>query len=242
MRALLLLWIWVGLATPVLAASWGYEGDAGPSHWGALSPEFGVCDTGRNQSPVDIHNALPASMAPLSLQYDAGPGARITNNGHTIQVDFERGNDLILDGESFALVQMHFHAPAEHTINGRQYPFEAHLVHANDNGDLAVLGVLFEEGAPHLGLMRLWSHMPVDAGVTQPMQIKVLPSSLLPARLDHYRFSGSLTTPPCSEGVRWLVLENPVQASSQQIETFRSVMGQDTNRPIQPLNGRVIVR
>lgn len=224
------------------AAQWSYEGVAGPEHWGTLSPDYAVCERGQNQSPINIQGALKTASAPLALHYNNAAGKTIVNNGHTIQIDFDKGNTFTLDGHQFDLVQVHFHAPAENEIDGTRYPLEAHFVNADAQGKLAVVAVMFQAGSPNASLARIWSQMPTSQGPTAQLSVKFLPSSLLPASLSYYRYSGSLTTPPCSEGVRWLVLQNPVQASAAQIRAFEQLMGQATNRPVQPLNGRVIVK
>lgn len=222
-------------------AQWAYEGDRGPAHWGALSPDYIMCERGHNQSPINIEGALDAPLAPLETQYMAA-GKDIVNNGHTIQISFHPGNMLILDGARFEMVQVHFHAPAENKIEGKLYPLEAHFVHADDHGNLAVVAVMFTEGQANTGLKALWPQMPAGIGRPAALNIDIKPTDLMPASLSYYRYSGSLTTPPCSEGVRWLILKTPVTASRAQIETFEKTMGQKTNRPIQPLNGRVVVK
>lgn len=221
-------------------AQWAYEGAGGPAHWGALSPEFTACSQGRNQSPVDISSTVKAQLPPLHMRYAAGP-ATIINNGHTIQIDFAPGGALNLDGRDFELKQVHFHAPSENTIDGRLFPLEAHFVHADAKGALAVIGVMYETGAANEALAPAWAQLPAQPGPTQPLAQPVDATRMLPAALDYYRFSGSLTTPPCSEGVRWLVLQKPLTASSEQIAAFEGIMGGPTNRPVQPLNGRLIV-
>lgn len=224
------------------AAQWSYQGANGPEHWGTLSPDYSVCERGQNQSPINIQGALKTASTPLTLHYQDAAGKTIVNNGHTIQIDFDKGNTLTLDGHQFDLVQVHFHAPAENEINGKRYPLEAHFVNADAQGKLAVVAVMFQAGSPNASLARIWSQMPASPGPAAPLPVKSLPSSLLPASLSYYRYSGSLTTPPCSEGVRWLVLQSPVHASPTQIRAFEQRMGQATNRPVQPLNGRVIVK
>ncbi len=242
-KTLLVAAVLFGLAASTAgAAEWSYEGPEGPDHWGALSPDYVACQRGRNQSPINIQGALQAKTAPLGLKYRAAAGSTVVNNGHTVQVDFGKGNTLTLDGHSFNLVQVHFHAPAENEIDGRRYPLEAHFVNADEQGNLAVVAVMFREGKRNAGLARIWPQMPQSKGSPVPLQGKFLPATLLPASLSYYRYSGSLTTPPCSEGVRWLVLRTPLQASKEQIQAFERIMGHATNRPVQPLNGRVVVK
>ncbi len=218
---------------------WGYEGSHGPAHWGGLHPEFAACADGRNQSPVDIRSTVQADLPPLQVRYAQGPST-IINNGHTIQIDFAPGSMLRLDDTDFELKQVHFHSPSENMIDGRSFPFEAHFVHADAQGGLAVIGVMYETGAANEGLAPFWGQLPEQPGPAQPLAQPADASQMLPASLDYYRYSGSLTTPPCSEGVRWLVLKNPLTISSEQQAAFERIMGGPTNRPVQPLNGRLI--
>ena len=237
-------------ATLLLAASgslaaentvnWGYEGQASPQHWGQLSPEFTLCSVGKNQSPVNIQGALKAQQSALALSFQPGQQEMI-NNGHTIQVNTQGENTLSLDGKTFTLRQFHFHAPSENTIDGEQFPMEVHFVYQDAEGALAVLGLMFRLGEANTQLEAAWQQMPAAKGqsavLSQPVDIQ----NLLPKQQSFYRFSGSLTTPPCSEGVRWLVLKEAVTASAEQVQQFSNVMQHDNNRPVQPLNGRVII-
>lgn len=222
------------------AAPWGYNGNVGPQHWGDLHPDYIVCGMGQNQSPINIQGALEAKLAPLTVSYPES-GQTIVNNGHTLQVDFAPGNTLTLNGASFNMAQVHFHAPSENQIDGKTFPLEAHFVHVDKHGGLAVVAVMFEHGPANAGLARLWAQMPKQMNTPARLPAKVTPFDLLPASLAYYRYSGSLTTPPCSEGVRWLVLKTPVTASQKQIDAFSGAMGTHTNRPVQPLNARVVV-
>ncbi|NUF27686.1 carbonic anhydrase [Gilliamella sp. ESL0254] len=222
------------------APHWGYEGENSPENWGSLSPEFSTCETGKNQSPINIEHVFKTHHDKLKLAFKQSK-QEIINNGHTIQVNVNDGNTLEIDNEVFTLQQFHFHTPSENKIKGKHFPMEAHFVYKNKNGDLAVIGLMFNKGKANPELAKAWQQMPEEEGDTaalnQPVDIK----ALLPNRLDFYRFSGSLTTPPCSEGVRWIVLEQESSASAEQIEKFHSIIHHDNNRPVQPLNGRVIV-
>ncbi len=222
------------------AAHWAYEGKEGPENWGKLKPEFATCDTGRNQSPVNIDDTVEASLKPLKV-LQKFPAKDIVNNGHTVQANFKVGNILAVDNMSFQMKQVHFHAPSENTIKGKSFPLEAHFVHADAKGNLAVIGVMFKEGKANEGLSKLWKQIPNDIDKPVALKSRVLASEMTPENRDYYRFSGSLTTPPCSEGVRWLLIKTPLTASKEQIEAFESVLKHHNNRPVQPLNGRVIV-
>ncbi|MEZ6971729.1 MULTISPECIES: carbonic anhydrase [Aeromonas] len=219
---------------------WEYSGEAGPAKWASLTPEYGQC-AGSNQSPVNLSGLVKAELAPLQFHYLAG-GRSVTNNGHTVQVDYAPGSTLELDGMHFTLKQFHFHAPSENLIEGKSYPLEGHLVHVNDQGELAVVAVMFEPGSANSALGRAWTSLPAKAGEQHQLKEAVSAEQLLPAKRDYYRFSGSLTTPPCSEGVRWLVMKQPVQISQAQIDAFKAVMHHPNNRPVQPLHGRLVLQ
>ncbi len=231
------------LLCPVVFAAaphWEYSGEAGPAHWAKLTPEFGQC-AGSNQSPVDLSGLVEAKLAPLVLHYKAG-GNTVVNNGHTVQVGYAPGSTLQLDGTRFELKQFHFHAPSENLIEGKSYPLEGHLVHVSDKGEIAVVAVMFEAGKANSALAAAWSALPAKVGEIQPLKTPLVAEQLLPENRNYYRFSGSLTTPPCSEGVRWLVMKQPVEVSQAQIDAFKAVMHHPNNRPVQPLNGRVVLQ
>jgi carbonic anhydrase len=229
------------LAAVPAHAPWSYEGHTGPAHWGDLDPSYVLAKTGRSQSPVDIVTSKVARQEamPLAASYQ-DTSLEVLNNGHTIEDDYHGGGTLTHGGRTFRLAQFHFHSPSEHTLDGRHAPMEVHLVHKDADGKLAVIGILIEEGREHPELAKLWPHLPATAGRTEAVEgVAVNASRLLPASLASYRYSGSLTTPPCSEDVAWFVLEQPIEASAEQIATFREVI-HDNNRPTQPLNGRTI--
>ena len=217
---------------------WSYTGDTGPAHWADIDDDFSMCGLGRNQSPVDIDGAIDAELPPLQLDY-ATTGTRVFNNGHTVQVASPEGNTLTLDGDLFTLQQMHFHAPSEHTVDGQRFPLEAHLVHSDKDGNLAVVTVLFEEGEENAALRSLADSLPDTAGERADVTDTVNFTQMLPAQHDYYRLNGSLTTPPCSEGVRWVIMQSTQGISSEQVESFSAAIGDANNRPLQPLNARV---
>ncbi|HEA3090724.1 TPA: carbonic anhydrase family protein [Aeromonas salmonicida] len=230
------------LCPAVFAATphWEYNGEAGPAQWAKLTPEFGQC-AGSNQSPIDLDGLVDAKLVPLQFHYLAG-GKTLVNNGHTVQVGYAPGSTLMLDGMRFELKQFHFHAPSENLIKGKSYPLEGHLVHTNAKGEIAVLAVMFEAGKANPALTRAWDQLPVKTGEIHTLKAPLSAEQLLPANRDYYRFSGSLTTPPCSEGVRWLVMKQPVQVSQAQIDAFKAVMHHPNNRPVQPLHGRLVLQ
>lgn len=223
-------------------AHWSYEGQEAPTHWGKLSPDFSLCETGKNQSPVDIHGALKTTHEGLKLAYQTGP-QHIVNNGHTIEVETSPGNTLTIDNDIFTLQQFHFHAPSENEIDGKTFPLEAHFVYKDQQGALTVMALMFEQGQTNQELEKAWRQMPSALNKPESLTTPLNVGALIPATDSehYYRFSGSLTTPPCSEGVRWLVLETPATISAAQVAQFTAAIHHANNRPIQPLNGRVIV-
>lgn len=222
-------------------AHWSYAGGTGPQHWGDLSSEYVLAKTGKHQSPIDIATSrtTPSSAAPLVVDYHA-TSLEILNNGHTVEDDYHSGGTLTVDGHVYKLAQFHFHSPSEHTLDGKHAPLEMHLVHKDASGKLAVIGVMIQEGKAHPELAVLWQHMPTEPGRKEAVEgVQVNASNLLPGNLASYRYSGSLTTPPCSEDVSWFMLQTPIEASAGQIAAFRKVIS-GNNRPTQPLNGRAI--
>ncbi|ALB53452.1 Carbonic anhydrase [Cronobacter universalis NCTC 9529] len=225
-----------------MASHWSYEGEGAPEHWGSLDPDFSLCQKGMNQSPIDIDNTLKAHVVPLNTHYIDGPSL-ILNNGHTIQATMPptTQDSVTIDGTVYALQQLHFHAPSENTLHGKHYDLEMHLVHKNAAGEIAVVAVMFKTGAANIELAKLWQAMPDHADASQPLKAAIDINRLLPKDKTYYRFSGSLTTPPCSEGVSWLVMKHPLTLSAEQLNQFKQVMHHDNNRPVQPLHGRIVV-
>lgn len=222
-------------------AHWGYTGHEGPDAWGSLSPKYAACSEGKNQSPVNVVTTMDADLEALALDYKAA-STDVINNGHTVQLNFAAGSTLTIDGIAFELKQFHFHTPSENNIDGKSFPLEAHFVHLDKDGNIAVLALMFEEGAENAELAKVWAKMPKNGGETNPLALADIAKAMLPADLDYYRFNGSLTTPPCTEGVRWLVLKTPVTVSKAQVEQFATVVHGANNRPIQAQNARVIVK
>lgn len=220
---------------------WGYSGDSGPENWGTLNSTFSICANGKNQSPIDIRESFDAELPEIAFNYKPSP-LKALNNGHTFQVNYQGGSFIEIDDQRFQLKQFHFHSPSENLIGGKAYPLEMHLVHANEKGDLAVVAVLFEEGKENVFLKAPWQHLPETPGDEQTYTEQIDASNVLPSNRGYYRFSGSLTTPPCSEGVRWLVLKHPAHASQEQIAKFKEAMHHPNNRPVQSLNARAVLR
>lgn len=219
-------------------AHWGYEGHAGPAHWGDLDKKYITCKTGKKQSPIDISGASHAKMKNIRFNYRSSKLA-IVNNGHTIQVNIDKGSSTTIRGQKYRLLQFHFHGPSEHLVNGKPAPMEAHLVHINGKGQLAVVGVMMKKGKHNRFIAKIWKHMPSHHGMTTRVKGKINAQGLLPRKRTYYHYSGSLTTPPCSEGVNWNVMTTAIEVSPKQIAAFKKLFKHNA-RPAQPLNGRKI--
>lgn len=223
------------------APHWSYEGETGPQAWGRLQPEFNLCAIGKRQSPIHIEatSALQGPAEPLQIRYVASKGS-VVNNGHTIQVDLEGENTLTVRGSTYHLVQFHFHHPAEEKVNGQAFALVAHLVHKNTDGQLAVLAVLFDPGEANAMIHKVWTHMPLDVNdrVRLPDGLVDL-NEALPQDRRYYQFIGSLTTPPCTEGVLWIVLKSPMTLGPDQLKVFAQQFPNNA-RPVQPTFGRVV--
>lgn len=220
---------------------WGYTGHEGPDHWGDLSNEFATCSNGKNQSPIDLTNIIDAKLPNLNIAYKIG-GSEIINNGHTIQINSSPGSSMSIDGRDYELKQVHFHSPSENTIEGMFYPMEGHFVHSDKNGNLAVIAVMFKMGDSNHELDKAWNTMPVKTGERHVFSDMLNFRELLPKELSHYRYNGSLTTPPCSEGVTWLVMKSIVTVSEEQVKKFVETIDGANNRPVQPINSRMVMQ
>ena len=227
-----------GLASE--GAHWSYEGDSGPSKWGDLDAANKTCAAGTQQSPVDLAAATRARLSPLRLNW-AKRADTIINNGHTIQLNFGEGSSLTFDGITYKLLQVHFHRPSEHLIGGKNFPMEAHFVHRSESGGLAVIGVLMATGRPNRTFHQIVSVMPQNEGPAVKLETGIDPHGLLPPRQGHYRYSGSLTTPPCSETVEWLVMASPVYVAEADVLRFAKLYPMNA-RPVQQLERRYVLR
>ena len=218
---------------------WGYSGETGPQNWGSLSKDYHLCKDGESQSPVNLTQAQKGNTSSLTTHYEATP-LYVVNNGHTVQANYAQGSTLQVDGEAYDLLQFHVHTPSEHTVNGHAAPLELHFVHKNAAGQLAVLGVLTKAGAEHVELAKLQANLPtmVNASYTSATT-KVDATKILPENSEYYQYSGSLTTPPCSEQVKWFVYKDAVEVSADQIKAFQQII-HDNARPVQPKNARSI--
>ena len=220
---------------------WTYQG---ADHWSDLDPDYAACNTGTQQSPIDIRNAQKAGLPAIQFEYRSGPLKYLINNGATIRVNYHdtpgAGSFLIAGDTRYQLTQFHFHRPSEEFIDGEPYAMEVHLMHQSSAGKVAGVTVFLKAGAPNATVQKLWDHMPqTESKEIEIPGEEVDPAALLPRSRTYYMYTGSLTAPPCTEGVIWYVLKTPVEISPAQIDAFAKLYPHDV-RPVQPLNGRVI--
>ncbi len=242
-------------------STWGYEGPAGPSHWSDLGPEYSICEKGMAQSPIDLLHTHKTPLNDIEFSYKDAP-FHVVNNGHTLQeveplseavksryprhgqtvLHFDKDSTIMFDDDLYLLEQFHFHVPSEHTIDQRHFPMEMHLVHHNERHEVAVVAVFMEEGKHNPFFETFLEHAPSKVGeVSDDHSHSVNPMTLLPERRSYYRYSGSFTTPPCTEGVIWAVMQDPIEVSVEQIKKFRSLVGHENARPTQPLHKRFVL-
>jgi carbonic anhydrase len=220
---------------------WSYDGEESPEHWAELSPEFIACAEGHFQSPIDLetYEAKKYHGDILEFHYHASP-IDVVNNGHTIMAKIEERNHMLVnDEQSNELLQVHFHAPAEHQIDGIVYPMEMHMVHVNEQKDYAVVGIFIKEGAENEVLKDLWECMPTEYFQHNHGKESCDLRAPIPENHAVIHYTGSLTTPPCSEGVEWYVMETPIELSKKQVMDFKSLYDHNA-RPVQNPEGRVI--
>lgn len=222
-------------------AAFAYEGKGGPADWAKLAPENAVCGSGATQSPIDIAYTQPGVGARTVIKWQPETALEVVNNGHTIQANIADGGAIEIDGVTYKLVQFHFHAPSEHTLNGQQFAMETHFVHKSDKGDLAVVGVLHGAGTENQALSPIWSALPKTTTEKKPIKGFDL-LSVLPRERQMFRYAGSLTTPPCSEGVRWQVIQAPTSVSPAQVSAFLELFKAGNARPVQPLKARDVLK
>ena len=222
---------------------WSYEGATGAEHWSELDPDYAACNAGKEQSPIDIRNTQKAELPAIVFEYKSGPLKYVINNGHTIRVDYHdspgTGNFVIVGDKRYQLTQFHFHRPSEEYIHGKQYDMVVHLMHKANDGRIAAVAVLLKAGSANATIQQIWEHMPKAEGQEEVAGFEVNPAGLLPHDAAYYTYMGSLTAPPCTEGVTWFVLKTPVDISEEEIYAFAKLYPHDV-RPIQPLNGRVV--
>jgi carbonic anhydrase len=219
---------------------WAYSGPDDPKHWGKLDPAYAECSGGKTESPINIKNAKMADLPALKMDYK--PAAlNIIDNGHTVQISVPPGSTLTIGDKTYELKQFHFHHPSEEHVNGKRYDLVAHLVHADAQGHLAVVAVLFDKGTANPLIATLWKNIPSEKEKAQDVpSVSIQLQDLLPADRGYYTYPGSLTTPPCSEGVTWYVLKTPSTLSPEQVAAFAKIYPSNA-RPIQPTNGREVL-
>jgi len=231
------------MAGNVLASggNWGYTGKAAPEHWGSLDPAYALCASGDNQSPIDLTNFTEAKLEPIRFNY-TGLVTEVAHTGHAIQANYTAGSTIKVNGNIFTLKQINFHAPSEHLVNGGQVPVEAHFIHTDNKGSFAIIAVLYTLGNEHPELKKIWQQMPAKVGIKAGMTSQVRADNLMPGNKDYYRVNGSLTTPPCTEGVLWMIMKNPVPVGEKQIKKLVQVLKHPNNRLVQPINARLVLQ
>lgn len=217
---------------------WTYEGNNGPQNWGRLNAAWAKCGIGARQSPIDIRNGIKVDLEQISFDYQPS-GFSVIDNGHTVQVSVSGGNFITVTNRQYELIQFHFHRPSEERINGKSFEMVVHMVHKDPEGNLAVIAVLIERGKPHDLIQTVWNNLPLEKNDTVTPSISIDMNKMLPTRRDYFTYMGSLTTPPCTEGVLWMVMKEPVQAAPAQLALFSRLYPLNA-RPIQSAAGRMI--
>lgn len=217
---------------------WSYDGEGGPANWAEMRPDYAVCGNGMRQSPIDIREGIKVNLEDIKFDYKPTQ-FRITDNGHTVQVDVGEGMGLTVMNKRYELQQFHFHRPSEERVNGRAFDMVVHMVHRNIDGQLAVVAIFLEKGSEHPLIQTLWNNMPLERNMDVTPEVAIDPNKLLPENRSYWTYMGSLTTPPCTENVLWMVLKQPVQVTTEQIAIF-SHLYQNNARPVQSANGRLI--
>lgn len=232
----------LAFSSPVSAQeNWSYAGTNGPEHWHSLSPANSMCATGRQQSPINIEGTEPVIMHRLITNYTVSP-VHLRNDRVVINMPYEKGSMLTVGGKVFELRGFTFRTPAEHTIAGKSYPMSIQFMHEAITGVRAIVEVLVEEGKANLAAQELWDLMPLEPDqVNKRDKVLVNARDLMPADKSYYRYMGSLTTPPCTEGVHWYVLKTPIELSKEQIALVKGILGGKASRPLQPRNNRIIL-
>lgn len=225
---------------PAKAGDWSYAGKTGPEQWGKLDAQFNTCSSGLNQSPAPLDSTIHAALKPIRTIHKFA-AKDIQRLPHGLRVYFKEGNMMVLDKSAFQLKYIDIHTPSEHHINGQQYPLELQFFHEDNKKNMAVMSVLFKSGDASEAMEKLLTQLPKAAGETVPLKARLVPSDWMPTNPQYYRYGGSLTTPPCTEGVRWIVMKSPRQASAEQIKALTDAIGTPNQRPQQALNGRTVL-
>lgn len=249
LRTRIAILIFAGVVAPSILCGqwrtyWSYEGPTGSTHWGDLDPAYSACKAGKEQSPIDIRKTERAALPALRFEYQGGTLKYLINNGYTIRVNYHdaagTGNFLFVGSKRYHLTQFHFHCPSEEYLQGKPYAMEVHLMHEAADGAVAGVTVFLKVGEGNSALAQIWEHMPITKSSEQEVPgVNINPGDLLPHDFAYYTYQGSITAPPCTEGVTWIVLKAPVEISAEQIAAFAKLYPRDV-RPIQPLNGRIV--
>jgi carbonic anhydrase len=218
---------------------WSYAGDTGPAQWGELNAEYAACAGGKQQSPINLQGQKDEDLTNIVFNYKPTE-VEILNNGHTVEVEYAPGSTIEVNGKTYELKQFHFHSPSEHLLNGKVYAVEMHLVHKAADGSVAVVGVFMDEGAENAAFKPVWDHLPAKEQPATDAGVEINAANLLPAEQMTFRYAGSLTTPPCTEGVNWFVMAAPVTVSKTQVDAFQKIFNGNA-RPVQLLNDRALV-
>jgi len=230
------------IASESKAQKWTYQGETGPANWSKLSKAYQACNNGKNQSPVNLKNTVDGKLPGIPYNYTILVAEQIKNTGHSIRVDIRSGGEIKVDGKEFTLTHFQFRTPSENKIKNKQFPLEVQFVHESEDGQTAIIAIMYKLGSPDQLLESLWTQMPVSKGQSKRLKTKSLSVLETDQELKRYvRYNGSLTTPPCTEGVIWLVKKPYLTVSQRQLEYLRTILNTPNNRPIQAINARVIV-
>lgn len=223
---------------------WDYEGPRGAAHWSDLDPVYRACNTGKEQSPIDIGDTRQAALPQIRFEYVAEPLKYVINNGYTIRVNYHdapgTGSFLVVGDKRYQLTQFHFHRPSEEYVHGKPYDMELHLMHQGSHGEIVGVAVFLKAGRSNSTIRQLWKHMPKTEGQVGVTGVQINPAGMLPQETGYYMYQGSQTAPPCTEGVTWYLLKAPGEIGPEQIKAFAALYPHDV-RPVQPLNGRTVL-
>ncbi|KQV45631.1 carbonic anhydrase [Massilia sp. Root335] len=225
-------------AAPKHGTVWSYEGESGPANWSKINVDWAKCGTGKRQSPIDLRDGIKVNLEQISFDYHPSSFSEV-NNGHTIQVMVGGGNFITIGNTVYELQEFHFHRPSEEKINGKGTEMVIHLVHRSAEGKIAIIAVLLERGQPHRLMQTIWDNLPLEKQDVVSPSIVIDPTDALPERRDYFTYMGSLTEPPCTEGVLWMVFKQPMQASPAQMALFSRLYPLNA-RPVQSTAGRMI--
>lgn len=220
--------------------SWAYSGPRGPEKWGSLNPEYAACNAGSQQSPINIDNTITAALKPLK-RLQKFPLKNIALKDHSLILDAGSGNMMVLDQKPYQLKYISVHVPSEHQIKQKSFAAELHMVHEDKAGHRVIIAVMLEEGSANPAFEKLLGSVPKEKDQSKPLAIRVTPADLMPGKPAYYRYSGSLTSPPCTEGVQWVIMKEALKVSKFQLGTLQQAIGEPNQRPLQDGQGRMIL-